>query len=140
METFFQQIWCSCSRTTSLLLPAHKVLPVLEYEQAVQGKKYQHKLLRSSYQLSYLLIGTMQLILSYFALIYWRITRCTSAVIEESRSAMQNSSSSLLCVNLNYFLHLNSTEIEAKLCGEAAHALGINYFRKILILDFSINT
>lgn len=57
METFFQQIWCSCSHTISLLLPGHKEFPVLEYKQTIQGKKYHHKLLCSN--TSNLLTGTI---------------------------------------------------------------------------------
>lgn len=44
METVLQT-WCSCSHTTSLLLPAHKDFAMLKCKQTIQGKKYQHKLL-----------------------------------------------------------------------------------------------
>lgn len=48
----------------------------------------------------------------------------------------------LVCsvVKLNYFLSWNNTEMEAKLCDEAAHIFRHKYQEKFTSLIFSIDT
>lgn len=55
---------------------------------------------------------------------------------------MQSKIQALVCsvVNMNYFLSQNSTEVEAKLCDEAAHLIRHKWQEKFSFLIFPINT